>query len=362
MQDVDNLKKSSWDNFMANTIEKIKKSDSSSRLGFAETVGLFENVDLHEIGQRALECKRQRFGDQVFWIRNVHVNYTNVCINRCDVCLFSRRTGQSDAYTLEVGEIVSRVAAAVEGGVREVHIVGGINPQLTFTYYLELIRELRKSFPELYIRAFTASEIDHLSNISNSKAGWVLEQLRSAGLNAMPGGGAEIFSDRVRREIFPGKISSDRWLEIHELAHGLGLESNATMLFGHIETFSERVDHLIKLRELQDRTKGFKAFVPLPVVGYQGMEGVDGMEALRTLAISRLVLDNFEHIKVFWPIWGAKLSQLALSYGADDFDGTVGSYKIINQNGLDVETLKDLILQAGFKPVERDSRYERIGD
>lgn len=337
---------------MASVLKKVQRADVG-RWMEAEAVGCFETVDIHELGGRALACKRRRFGEEVFWTRNVHVNYTNVCINRCEVCRFSRRLGESGAYTLGVEEIVSRVSSAVEAGARQAHIVGGIHPELAFGYYLDLVRELRSCFPGLFIRGFTAPEIDHFSTISGESAGWVLEQLRRAGLDALPGGGAEIFSDRVRRAIFPGKISGDRWLEIHALAHGLGLETNATMLFGHMETIGERVEHLMKLRELQDRTGGFKAFVPLPVVGYKGAAGVDGVGALRTLAMSRLVLDNFEHIKVFWPIWGAKLSQLALSYGADDFDGTVGSYKIVDREGMDVETLRGLILQAGYRPVER---------
>ncbi|MFA5863672.1 MAG: CofH family radical SAM protein [Phycisphaerae bacterium] len=323
-----------------------------------EIIALFAQGSLAEIGQRAAQAKRERFGDQVFWVRNVHLNYTNICQEKCRVCFYSKRLGEAGGYVYGIDEIVSRVGQAVAGGAREVHIVGGINPELKFQYYVDLVGTLRMAFSPLYIKAFTAVEINHLCNISGMDTVKVLEILIEAGLDSLPGGGAEIFSARVRHELFPNKIPGERWLDIHRTAHELGIKTTATMLFGHLETLSERVEHLLMLRDLQDKTGGFVAFVPLPVVGYGKLKEVDGLDAIRTLAMSRLVLDNFEHIKVFWPIWGQKLSQLALSYGADDFDGTVGEYKIVDQTGISVERLKGLIEQAGFTAVERDGRYK----
>jgi len=318
------------------------------------------NKSLSELGRLALEQKHRRFGDGIFWVRNVHVNYTNICQAGCKVCHYSRKKGQEGGYTLTVDQIVERVASAVSAGAVEVHIVGGVNPDLPYDYYVEMIRSVRRAFASLYIKAFTASEIDHMCKISGKKSSDVLGELIDAGLDSMPGGGAEIFSSRVRQELFPNKISSDRWLEIHRTAHQQGIRTTATMLFGHLETPDERLAHLESLRRLQDQTGGFNAFVPFPVIGYGSLEGVDGLDSLRTLAVSRLILDNFEHIKVFWPIWGMKLSQLALSYGADDFDGTVGIYKIVDQAGISAEKVKELIKQAGFVPTERDGRYAKV--
>lgn len=338
-------------------IEKIEPCDGRTT---DEMRSLFAGGGLAEIGERALAAKRKRFGDRVFWVRNVHVNYTNICAGACQVCRYSRRPGEAGGYVLAIDEIVRRVGQAVVGGAAEVHIVGGIHPDLKLSYYLDLVAELRRSFPGLFIKAFTAPEIDYVARVSSRPAGEALSRLIAAGLNSLPGGGAEVFSPRVRRELFPNKISGEEWLNIHRLAHERGIQTTATMLFGHIETPAERLAHLEALRELQDQTRGFAAFVPLPVVGYGKLAGVDGLDALRTLALSRLVLDNFDHIKVFWPIWGMKLAQLALSYGADDFDGTVGEYKIVDQAGMPVDRVTETIRQAGCRPVERDGAYNTV--
>jgi aminodeoxyfutalosine synthase len=318
----------------------------------------FEKADLSELGKKAFSIKHEKFGQKVFWIRNVHINYTNICLGECGVCRYSKKKGQAGGYVLEIDEIVNRVGRAVAGGAAEVHIVGGINPEIRFQYYQDLVREIRRSFPGLFIKAYTASEIEYMSKIGDLELPAVLGRLIEAGLNSMPGGGAEIFSERVRKELFPNKISAARWLEVHRTAHRLGLRTTATMLFGHIETFPERAEHLLLLKRLQEETHGFDAFVPLPVVGYGKLKGIDGLDALRTLAISRNVLDNFDHIKVFWPIWSLKLSQLALSYGADDFDGTVGEYKIVDQSGIPSTRVVALIQEAGFEAAERNGRYE----
>ncbi len=320
----------------------------------------FEKAELADLGKKALSIKLEKYGRRVFWVRNVHINYTNICQGECKVCTYSKKKGQAGGFTVTIDEIINRVGQAMAGGAVEAHIVGGINPELPFQYYHDLVRELRRSFPSLFIKAFTASEIDFMCIISGMDTAGVLKKLIEAGLNSIPGGGAEIFSDRVRRELFPNKISATRWLEIHRTAHELGIPTTATMLFGHIETFAERIEHLSLLKQLQNRTGGFKAFVPLPVVGYGKLTGIDGLNALRTLALSRIILDNFDHIKVFWPIWGLKLSQLGLSYGADDFDGTVGEYKIVDQPGLLPTKMITLINEAGFEAVERRGQYEMV--
>jgi len=317
----------------------------------------FAHGDLARLGAEAHQAKQARFGDRVFWIRNVHVNYTNVCGGGCVVCHFSRPPGDPEGYVLDIDTILERVGQAVAGGAVEVHMVGGINHDLKFAYYLDIVCRLRRAFPKLFIKAFTAPEIDWMAEAGDVSVAQVLGQLIEAGLNSMPGGGAEIFSERVRRELFPKKIPAERWLEIHRTAHQLGSRTNATMLFGHIETLEERMDHLQRIKDLQGETNGFSAFVPLPVVGFGPITGVDGLDAIKTLALSRLVLDNVEHVKVFWPIWGLKLAQLALNYGADDVDGTVGEYKIVDRAGISIEQIQSMIRQAGFTPVERGGDY-----
>jgi aminodeoxyfutalosine synthase len=336
--------------------------DGTPQSPIEEWTAELERADLADLGRRALAAKMKRFGDRVFWVRNVHVNYTNVCRGECRVCRYSKRPGREGGYVLTPDAIFERTARAVSDGAVEVHIVGGIHPELAFSYYLDLVGRLRRSFPALFIKAFTAPEIDGMAGISGLQVPEVLSRLMAAGLDSLAGGGAEIFSPRVRRELFPNKISGDEWLDIHRTAHRMGLRTTATMLFGHIETPAERVEHLVKLRELQDETGGFTAFVPLPVVGYGPLGGVDGLDALRTLALSRLVLDNVEHVKVFWPIWGMKLAQLALSYGADDLDGTVGDYKIVDRPGSTAGQIRETILQAGLHPAERDGRYNILGE
>ncbi len=319
---------------------------------------LFETGTLAELGAKALAIKQRKYARKVFWVRNLHVNYTNICRAGCRVCGYSKKKGDPEGYVLAIDEILYRVGSAVAAGAVEVHIVGAVNPELKFQYYLGMIGELRLAFPALFIKAYTAVEIHHLAEISGLDIKAVLEKMIRAGLNSLPGGGAEIFSERVRKELFPDKIPAAQWLDIHCAAHELGIRTTATMLFGHIETLPERLEHLRLLKQLQDRTNGFIAFVPLPVVGYGKLTGIDGLDALRTIALCRIVLDNFEHIKVFWPIWGLKLSQLALNYGADDFDGTVGEYKIVDQAGLSPAKLTTLITEAGWEPVERNGRYE----
>jgi aminodeoxyfutalosine synthase len=337
----------------------LPQSESVRLETTSQIVGLFAR-NLHELGAAACEAKQKRFGTKVFWVNNRHINYTNICQGSCAFCRFRRRPTDSDAYSLTVEQLLETVADAVARGVCEVHLVGGLNASLDLDYYVSLIRTLRKNFNDLFIKAFTAVEIDFISQRSDQSLAVVLAHLQEAGLDCLAGGGAEIFADRVRREVCPTKLDADRWLEIHRTAHRLGLASNATMLFGHMETLSERADHLLRLRNLQDETNGFLSFLPLPVVDFKD-RALDGLSALKTLAVSRLVLDNFPHIKVFWPLWTLKLAQLGLSYGADDLDGTVGQYKIVesdhSENVITPETVQQVIRQAGFEPVERRGDY-----
>lgn len=329
-----------------------------------DAVRLFETAGLHQLGAAANEAKRRRFGDgdKVFWINNLHVNYTNICEGTCKFCTFRRRQTDPDAFRLHTDQILQRVSQAVSSGACEVHLVGGLDKSFDLTPCLTMIGTLRGRFPNLFIKAFTAVEIDFFARGSDLSIEAVLTRLRDAGLDCLAGGGAEIFADRVRAQICPEKIDADRWLEIHRTAHTIGLYSNATMLFGHIETIAERADHLFRLRRLQDETGRFLSFLPIPVVDFHDRP-IDGIDALKTLAISRLILDNIAHIKVFWPIWTAKLAQLALSYGADDLDGTVGDYKIVDQkqsasqNLICPDNIRQLIAQADLKPIERTGDY-----
>jgi len=277
-----------------------------------------------------------------------------------------------DAFTLSIEQILAIADDAARQGACELHIVGGINPDLPYSYYVEMIRRLHERHPQITLKAFTAPELDHLSQISGKGITDVLSELKSAGLACLPGGGAEVFNDRVRTLCFPQKISARRWLDIHRTAHKLGIRSTATMLFGHAETAADRVDHLLTLRDLQDETGGFLAMVPLPFkppasaasqwpAGRQLAEG-GGIDILRTTALCRLLLDNIAHIKAFWPIYELKTAELALHYGADDLNGTVGPYHIVATQqtpaGLAPDKLRKIILNAGFMPILRNSFYQ----
>ena len=336
---------------------------SGIRLGPEEGLFLFENDDLFSLGKLANEIAERKNGKNVYYVRNRHINPTNICVNRCKFCAFSRSKGEKGAYELTIEEILSRLT---EGRYREVHIVGGLHPDWDLEYYVRIISEIKKRFPEIHIKAFTAVEIDHFSRISGMTIRDVLKKLKDSGLDAMPGGGAEIFAEKIRRQLCPEKISSERWLEIHREAHKLGIRTNATMLFGHIESYRDRVDHLIRLRALQDETGGFLAFIPLPyhpVNTETGGSYTSGIDDLKTIAISRLILDNFDHIKAYWIMLGEKIAQLSILFGADDIDGTVIEEKITHSagamtaEGLTIEELREIIIKTGKTPVERDALY-----
>ncbi len=347
---------------------------SGKRLTGKDASTLFESDDIFTLGSLASHAAGRKNGRKAYFVRNRHINPTNICINRCRFCAFSRSKGQEGAFELTVDEIIRKLGGSDQelttSSFSEVHIVGGLHPEWPFEYYLEIISAIKKHFPKLQIKAFTAVEVNHMAEISGLGLKKTLVALKKNGLSSMPGGGAEIFDPEIRKRLCPEKISGRRWLKVMETAHGTGIRTNATMLYGHIESYADRVDHLMKLRKLQDKTGGFQAFIPLSYhpknTRIKGTTYTSGIDDLKTIAISRLVLDNFSHIKAYWIMLGEKLSQLGLKFGADDIDGTVIEEKITHSAGgltgehLTVEQLTDLIKKAGKTPVERDSFYRRV--
>ena len=327
------------------------------RLNDAEALSLFACNDLLVIGELAALANARLNGTTVYFNVNRHINYTNLCINRCTFCAFSREVGDEGEYTLALNDILAKAAEAVAGGATELHMVGGLHPELPFDFYLEMLAAIKADCPQLHIKAFTAVELDYFAQLTGQPVAVVIEELKEAGLGSLPGGGAEIFAPQVREKICPEKISGERWLEIHAAVHRAGLKSNATMLFGHLESPADRVDHLRQLRQLQDRTGGFQAFIPLAFqpdnTRVPGAKGVGGVDALKTLAISRLYLDNFRHIKAYWVMLGLKIAQVSLCFGVNDLDGTVVEERIGHDAGADSpqqlskEQLMALIRKAG---------------
>jgi len=352
---------------MANIRSKI---ETNTRISDAEALALFESSDLLAIGELAALANRSKNGNKVFFNVNRHINYTNLCVNRCAFCAFSKEDGEQGGYTLALKDIRQRAREAADSGATEIHMVGGLHPDLPFEFYLEMLEVIKKERAKLHIKAFTAVEIDYFSEVAELSIERVVERLKQAGLDSMPGGGAEIFDQKVRDQLCSEKISGERWLEVTELAHNAGLRSNATMLFGHVESYADRVDHLQRLRDLQDRTGGFQTFIPLAFqpenTRIQNAAGVGGVDALKTLAISRIYLDNFQHIKAYWVMLGLKIAQVALAFGVDDLDGTVVEEQIGHDAGADSpqnlskEQIIEMIRKAGRTPVERDTLYNEI--
>ncbi len=372
-----------------------KKVLSGKRLTPDDALLLFESDDIFTIGRLANHVAVDKNGNSAYFIQNHHINPTNICVNRCKFCAFSRSKGEKGAYELSIREIIKKLESRVKSqelknGKREasssgknltlnsklltpyseVHIVGGLHPDWTLDYYIELLTTIKKTFPDLHIKAFTAVEIDYFSKISGLSLKNTLMSLKNAGLETMPGGGAEILSGIVRNKICPEKISGNRWLKVMGAAHRVGIKSNATMLYGHLETYEHRVDHMLKMRDLQDKTGAFQAFIPLAFhpmnTKIEGAKYTSGIDDLKTIAVSRLFLDNFPHIKAYWIMLGEKIAQLALMFGADDLDGTIIEEKITHSAGalsgvaLTKSELINLIEKAGKVPVERDSYYRPI--
>ncbi len=343
---------------------------AGTRLTDADALQLFEAHDLAAVGSLANHVREARHGQLAFYNRNVHLNPTNVCVATCKFCSFARKDDQqaSEGYTMSLDEAVEKVLSKRALGITEVHIVAGLHPTLPWQYYTGLLRRIREAWPELAIKAFTAIEYHYWAEKFGKSYTQVLSELRDAGLTTIPGGGAEIFAPRVRRKICDDKATADQWIEIHRTAHRLGIRSNATMLYGHIERLDERVDHMRRLRELQDETHGFQVFIPLAFHPEHNMIGKaypkpTGFDALRTAAVARLYLDNFDHMKAYWVSMGERLAQVALGFGVDDLDGTVLEERIYHMAGstvpqaLSERSLHDLIRAAGRIPAERDSLY-----
>jgi aminodeoxyfutalosine synthase len=339
------------------------------RLSEEDALALYRSRDLVSVGEMADLSNRRRNGDRVYFIVNRHINHTNVCVNRCRFCAFSKTDGEPLAYTMTMDEILRRAEEARAQNATELHIVGGLHPDLPFDFYLVMLRTLRERYPEMHLQAFTAVEIDYFAQLTGLPLEEVILRLKEAGLGSLPGGGAEIFAPEIRNVICPEKISGDRWLEVMEAVHGAGLRSNATMLYGHVETLESRVDHMRRLRELQDRTGGFQSFIPLAFhpKNTQIAKGyTTGLEDLLALAVGRLYLDNFTHVKSFWIMVGPKLAQISLHFGVNDIDGTVVEEKITHAAGaqagqeMTVSELVTMIRQAGRVPVERDTLYNVV--
>lgn len=349
--------------------DKVRRRE---RISTDEALMLWNEAPLAELGALAAEVKRGKSGDMVFYNRNIHIEPTNLCVFRCRFCSYRREAGEEGAWSHSMDEI-ARLAAARRGtGITEVHIVGGVHPDHTLDDYVEMIRTVRRELPEVAIKAFTAIELGYMIRKAGLSPGDGLRMLADAGMGAIPGGGAEIFDELIRARICPEKGSTAEWLEVHEAAHRLGITSNATMLYGHVETPEHRIDHLDRLRRLQDLTGGFNAFIPLKFRSrgnrMSALGEVSITEDMRTLAMSRIFLDNFPHIKAYWPMYGREATEMALAFGADDVDGTIDdTTKIYSLAGADdqnpsmsVSYLRRLAVRAGLRAVERDTFYNII--
>ena len=347
------------------------------RLDAADARVLYASTDLLGIGRIAEFANQRANGDRVFFSANQHINPTNVCIlrNTCTFCSFARMPKEDGAYTRSLEEVYEEAEPARHGPTREFHIVGGLHPKLSLSYYTDMIQGLKARFPHVHIKALTAVEIAHLARIEKVSVREVLVRMKEAGLTSLPGGGAEVFSTAVRATIAERKLTGDEWLAVHREAHLLGIPTNCTMLYGHVETADDRIEHLTMLRSLQDETSGFLTYIPLayhPDHNELGEElgrvgtATTAYEDLKNIAVGRLFLDNIPHVKTHWPMVTPFLSQIALNFGCDDVEGTVVYERIYHQAGastamhLPYHGLLDLIRGAGKRPVERDSLYQSV--
>ncbi len=337
------------------------------RLTREDGIRLYESDNLLALGHLANHVRERLNGSDTYFVRNYYLNYTNICELDCKFCSFYRKEGQDGAFLMSLEQIFKTVADDKDN-ITEMHMVGGLNPSLPYDYYIELLRGIKRIDRRIHIKAFTAVEIEFFARLYGKTIEQVLIEFKEAGLDAMPGGGAEIFSERVRQKMFADKIGAEDWISVIRTAHSLGIPSNATMLYGHMETVTERVDHLIRLRKLQDETKGFFAFIPLayhPRVE-DSTQWATGIDNLKSVAVGRLMLDNFPHIKAYWISMGPKVAQISLSFGADDLDGTVRDERVFHMagastdNALSRSQLVKLIKDAGRIPLERDALYNTI--
>jgi aminodeoxyfutalosine synthase len=337
-----------------------------------ECLTLYRSAPLPELGVAANAVRERLNGKYVYFNRNVHIEPTNICVNRCLFCSYRRDENQEESWDLGLNEIFSVARQYAGSDITEVHIVGGVHPRRTMDFYESMISGVRRILPDVHIKAFTAEELWHMAQQSKLPVDEVLARLKRCGLQSIPGGGAEILNDDIRSQICPDKVNTQGWLDVHRSAHKQGIVSNATMLYGHVETYAHRVEHLLRLRDLQDATGGFNAFIPLKFCKannqLSGAGEASAVEELRNMAICRIFLDNILHIKAYWPMCGKVLAQLALSFGADDIDGTIDdSTKIYSMAGADDKTprmtvneLCEMARQSNFIPVERDSLYRVV--
>ena len=342
---------------------------AGQRLSFEEGVTLYTTPDLYTVGRLANWVREKWNGNLGYFNVNRHLNPTNVCVVDCKFCGFARKPGK-DGYTMSLDEAYHHASLGYSEAVTEFHIVGGLHPYLTFSYFTDLLRGLKQRFPKVHLKAFTMVELDFFARRAKLSIEETIQALKEAGMDSCPGGGAEIFAERARSIICDHKVSAERWLDIARKVHQAGLKSNATMLYGHVETVEERVDHLLRLRELQDETRGFQCFIPLAFhpanTALSHLPGPTGMLDLRTIAVARLMLDNFPHIKAYWIMIGAKTAQIGLNFGADDLDGTVVEEKIVHMAGAQTPVgmtraqIEHLIREAGREPIERDTLYRPV--
>jgi aminodeoxyfutalosine synthase len=348
-----------------------EKVAAGERINEAEALRLFESKDLNTLGAIADLARQRRVGNRASYILNRYINYSNYCILSCEFCSFARKKRDADGFQLNIAEIVEKARQALTVGATELHIVGGLHPSLPFSYYTDMLRALRALSPALQLKCFTAIEVLHLAWLAKKSVPETLQALKEAGLDALTGGGAEIFRREVRTAIARGKESAEEYLDVHRTWHRMGGRSTCTMLYGHVESLADRVDHLRRLRELQDETRGFVGFIPLPYhPENNALEVVNtptGFDVLRTIAVSRVFLDNFDHITAYWvAMGGLKLAQLALSYGADDLHGTIHEELIFHMAGAaspQLQTEKELIKvirEAGREVVQRNTFYEPV--
>ncbi len=343
---------------------------AGERLSFEDALELNRLADLHTLGELANHVRERKNGNITYYNVNEHLNPTNVCVYRCTFCAFRADLKSTKGYTMSDEQIVARAQEAWNRGCTELHIVGGLHHQKPYEWYLNIIQIIHQSYPGLHLKAWTSVEWDWFARLTGRSTRDLLAEMKEAGLGSLPGGGAEIFHPEVRSKICEYKADADDWLRIHREAHELGLRSNATMLYGHIENIEHRIDHLIRLRQLQDETGGFQTFIPLAFhpanTRLDHLPKPSGLLDLRTMALSRIVLDNFPHIKAYWIMLGVPIAQTAQSYGSDDIDGTVVHEKIYHDAGSDspqeltVAEIRRLILEAGRVPVERDTLYHEV--
>ena len=340
------------------------------RLSFADGLALYRSPDILAVGWLANFVREKLHGETAYFNVNRHINPTNVCVAACRLCAFGRKKDTPGAYTMALEEAWSSAASGYTEAITEFHIVGGLHPDLPFSYFLDLVRGLKQRFPQVHIKAFTMVEVSYLAKRAKLSIAETLRQMKDAGVDSMPGGGAEIFADRVRHIICDHKIDGGEWLETARLAHQTGLRSNATMLYGHVENDEDRVDHMLRLRALQDETGGFQTFIPLAFhpanTALEHLPVTTGLEDIRQIAVGRLLLDNFAHIKTYWQMVTPKIAQIALRFGADDIDGTVVEEKIYHDAGAETpqglrrQDLIRLITEAGRVPFERDTLYRAV--